>query len=67
MPSSTPPELLTPEEIAKMLKVSVRQFLERVSKRSGFPARLNHQIMKQKHRWKKTDIINWIENGGHES
>jgi len=65
MDDQSAPELLTPNEIAEMLKISARQFTERVSKHEYFPEPLNVKVtgIKSK-RWKKDDIINWIENGG---
>jgi len=65
MDNQTAPELLTPNEIASMLKITVRQFNERVSKRDGFPEPLNQKVMgRNSKRWKKDDIISWIKNGG---
>lgn len=62
------PELLTPQEIAEILKIPLRQFTERVSKREGFPAPLDVKITGiRSRRWKKDEIINWIQNGGKAS
>ena len=64
MHSTSAPVLLTPEEIAKILKISIRQFTERVSKREGFPNPIDEKVTGIKsRRWKQDDIFDWIENG----
>jgi len=57
-------ELLTPEDVAAILQCSKRQVTERIMKRQGFPKPLNPQIMGRLKRWKKEDILNWINNNG---
>ena len=64
MSNNTAVEMLTPEDVAEILKVNTRQLTERIMKRKGFPRPLNQQVMGSLKRWKKNEIIEWIENGG---
>ena len=57
-------ELLTPDEVAALLRCSTRQVTERIMKRPGFPQPLNMKIMGRLKRWKKEDIHNWINDNG---
>lgn len=57
-------ELLTAEAVAELLKVKPRQLKDRICKRHGFPRPLNPRVMGSIKRWKKSDIVEWIENGG---
>ncbi|MDH5612231.1 MAG: helix-turn-helix domain-containing protein [Gammaproteobacteria bacterium] len=62
--TTTEIELLTPDEVAELLRCSKRQVLERLVKRTGFPQPLNPRIMGSLKRWKKEDMLNWINNNG---
>lgn len=57
--SETNDELLTAEEVAKMLGLSKRTFLERYAIRPDFPGRI--AISKRKFWWKRGEVMIWLE------
>jgi len=52
-------ELLTPDEIADLLKIDRRSFVRSVCKQPGFPSpvRLGERML----RWHSDDIEQWIQ------
>ena len=57
--SETNDELLTAEDVAKILCLSKRTFLERYAVRPDFPNRI--AISKKKFWWKHSEVETWIE------
>lgn len=53
-------ELLTPQEIADILKVPLRQAKEKVLRSPGFPAPALNLSQKLR-RWSRADVESWIE------
>ena len=53
-------ELLTPQEIADILKVPLRQAKEKVLRSPGFPAPALNLSQKLR-RWSRADVEGWIE------
>jgi predicted DNA-binding transcriptional regulator AlpA len=53
-------ELLTPQEIADMLKVPVRIAQEKVLRSAGFPPPTINLSQKVR-RWSRADVEGWIE------
>lgn len=57
---STEHELMTPEEVADFLRVSVRYLkFTLAKKREGFPKPL--QLGRETLRWKRSDIYDWLD------
>lgn len=52
-------ELLTAEDVAKILCLSKRTFLERYAVRPDFPNRI--AISKKKFWWKRGEVMIWLE------
>ncbi|WP_369583273.1 helix-turn-helix transcriptional regulator [Kingella oralis] len=57
--SETNDELLTPEDVAKILCLSKRTVLERYAIRPDFPGRI--AISKRKFWWKRSEVMIWLE------
>ena len=57
--SETNDELLTPEDVAKMLCLSKRTVLERYAVRPDFPNRIS--ISKHRFWWKREEVMIWLE------
>lgn len=53
-------ELLTPQEIADILKVPLRQAQEKVLRSAGFPPPAVNLSQKLR-RWSRADVEGWIE------
>lgn len=52
--------MLTREELCKMLKISPSQFDGKIRKSNDFPK--EHRLGKRSPRWWKTDVLAWIES-----
>lgn len=57
--SETNDELLTAEDVAKILCLSKRTVLERYAIRPDFPGRI--AISKRKFWWKRSEVMIWLE------
>ena len=53
-------ELLTPQEIADILKLPLRQAQEKVLRSAGFPPPAVNLSQKLR-RWSRADVEGWIE------